>query len=165
MSEPYLMSWQGAPAYRWVKMHNRKRYRISCDDLNVPRNKESSYIAANYWWLKKLEELGPKTRKGHKPKPEPEPKVENKVEIMIEILKNNQTYSQKMIALIREIKIQKGCFICGYKEHYAALDFHHRNPKTKSFNISENKTVALNKLLEEIEKCDVVCVNCHRRIK
>ena len=82
-----------------------------------------------------------------------------------EKLNQNQKYRQKMIALIREIKTQKGCVICGYKEHYAALDFHHRNPKTKSFNISENKTIGKNTLLKEIEKCDVVCVNCHRRMK
>jgi hypothetical protein len=75
------------------------------------------------------------------------------------------TYRQKMIALIREIKLQKGCVKCGYKEHYAALDFHHRNPKTKSFNISEKKTVGKNILLKEIEKCDILCVNCHRRMK
>ncbi len=79
--------------------------------------------------------------------------------------KNKNQSHEKRVHLIREIKMKSGCVICGYKEHWAALDFHHRNPKTKSFNISENKTIGKTILLREIGKCDVVCVNCHRRMK
>jgi hypothetical protein len=77
----------------------------------------------------------------------------------------NQSYRERMVLLLRDIKMKSGCVICGYKEHWAALDFHHRDPTTKSFNISENKTIGKNILMEEVSKCDVVCVNCHRRIK
>jgi hypothetical protein len=77
----------------------------------------------------------------------------------------NQSYRERMVLLLRDIKMKSGCVICGYKEHWAALDFHHRDPATKSFNISENKTIGKNILMEEVSKCDVVCVNCHRRIK
>ena len=77
----------------------------------------------------------------------------------------NQSYREKMVHLIREIKMKSGCVICGYKEHWAALDFHHRNPETKLFNISKKITIKKTTLLKEIQKCDVVCANCHRRIK
>ncbi|MHB8971085.1 MAG: hypothetical protein ACYC3X_14360 [Pirellulaceae bacterium] len=49
-----LMSWEGHPNYRWVKMYRGKRYRVNCDDLNVPRSKQESRQAANEWWRKTL---------------------------------------------------------------------------------------------------------------
>jgi integrase len=52
-----MMSWEGSPNFRWVKMHKRHRYRISCGELGVGRSKEDSYQAANRWWQAKLAEL------------------------------------------------------------------------------------------------------------
>lgn len=61
------------------------------------------------------------------------------------------------------LKLEKGCIKCGYNEHHAALDFHHRNGKTdKVMNISRLCNYSWKKVLEEIEKCDVICSNCHR---
>ena len=77
----------------------------------------------------------------------------------------NQSYRERMVALLRDIKMKSGCVICGYKEHWAALDFHHRDPTTKLFNISSKSTIKKTVLMEEISKCSVVCANCHRRIK
>jgi hypothetical protein len=74
-----------------------------------------------------------------------------------------QKYRQKRICMLRDIKMRHGCKVCGYKEHWSALDFHHKNPKTKLFNISENKMTGITKLLTEIQKCDILCCNCHRR--
>jgi integrase len=56
MARTTLMSWEGDPCYRWVKMYRGRRYRISCHDLGVPRSqwtKEGSYQAANLWWRAK----------------------------------------------------------------------------------------------------------------
>ena len=63
---------EGAPAYRWTKMHNGQRFRVTCDDLRAPKNKEDSYLAANEWWRKKLIEIGPKIRKEQAPRPDQE---------------------------------------------------------------------------------------------
>lgn len=60
MPRKYRMSWEGAPHFRWVKMHKGKRHRVSCDALKLPRaswTKELSYQAANDWWAKKRAEL------------------------------------------------------------------------------------------------------------
>lgn len=45
------------------------------------------------------------------------------------------------------------------------LDFDHRDPSTKYRSISQiiAHNLGINKLIEEIEKCDVRCANCHRR--
>ena len=41
------------------------------------------------------------------------------------------------------------------------LDFDHVRGK-KLFNINEGMTYSFGTILAEIEKCDVVCANCHR---
>ena|SRR6187551_1173148 len=53
------------------------------------------------------------------------------------------------------------CQVCGYDKCDAALQFHHRNPEEKSFAISAKQFIALEKGLEEIKKCDLLCANCH----
>lgn len=60
----------------------------------------------------------------------------------------------------------KKCMICGYSRCVNALEFHHKDPSKKDFGISSttitNKSVEL--LRNEIEKCILVCANCHREI-
>jgi hypothetical protein len=41
------------------------------------------------------------------------------------------------------------------------MDFDHRDPTKKSFAIGHALLVSRPKLIAEIEKCDVVCANCH----
>lgn len=55
------------------------------------------------------------------------------------------------------------CKSCGFS-HPAALDFHHRNSEEKLYEVSNmpNKSISKKKILLEIEKCDVLCSNCHR---
>lgn len=55
------------------------------------------------------------------------------------------------------------CSICGIKYHPAAMDFHHRNPSEKKFSVGSNfRKYALKSVKAEIEKCDLICSNCHR---
>lgn len=64
MPRAYLMSWEGPPHCRWVKMHKGVRYRVSCADLKAAAwTKEGSGKLANEWWGRKLAELaGPHPR-------------------------------------------------------------------------------------------------------
>jgi len=63
--------------------------------------------------------------------------------------------------LINKIKLDRGCAECGYAAHSAALDFNHvRGDKT--FSISQDPKIAMHKLLSEIDKCEILCANCHR---
>lgn len=68
----------------------------------------------------------------------------------------------KAMQLMSQIKLERGCSDCGYKEHAVALDFDHRDPETKIANVSAMRQASKKTLLAEIEKCDVVCANCHR---
>lgn len=75
----------------------------------------------------------------------------------------------KMVAtrknLVDGIKEERGCCFCCVAEA-CVLDFHHINPSEKSRDVAEMvKNVAnIEKILAEINKCVVICSNCHRRL-
>jgi len=58
------------------------------------------------------------------------------------------------------------CQLCGYKSCLGALSFHHRDPSKKDFNISRyrRKDIENYIFLRELEKCIMVCANCHAEI-
>lgn len=59
------------------------------------------------------------------------------------------------------------CELCGYNTCTAALEFHHLDPKEKEFAISQVDTrskVNFETLKKEVEKCMLLCANCHREI-
>lgn len=54
------------------------------------------------------------------------------------------------------------CEKCGYNECLGALQFHHKDPSTKEFNISRLKSVNVcGETKEELDKCILLCANCH----
>ena len=68
---------------------------------------------------------------------------------------------QKRIDFLNQYKAEAGCKKCGETKYYL-LDFHHRNPTEKDFNIAKDCKKKLEIILKELEKCDVLCANCHR---
>lgn len=65
-------------------------------------------------------------------------------------------------AEIHTLKMARGCADCGYNRFPEALQFDHRPGTKKCFNIGEEiGNYSMERLLEEIAKCDVVCANCH----
>ena len=67
--------------------------------------------------------------------------------------------NKKIKKFLADYKLSKGCKDCGYKLHHAALEFDHIKGK-KQFNICLAKSIG--QAIKEIEKCEVVCSNCHR---
>lgn len=65
--------------------------------------------------------------------------------------------------VIARIKLERGCMDCGYNQYSCALEFDHRPNEVKKFTIgSAAGSKSLKNILQEIEKCDVVCGNCHQ---
>lgn len=70
----------------------------------------------------------------------------------------------------RELKLlaveYKGgeCECCGYNKCIAALEFHHLDPNEKDFGIANGNTPGWDKIKSELDKCIMVCANCHREI-
>lgn len=73
-----------------------------------------------------------------------------------------QKYREKQVA-VQELKSQCACAKCGDKRGYV-LDYHHINPDEKENGIARmvSNNYTLDKVFTEIEKCIVLCANCHR---
>lgn len=56
------------------------------------------------------------------------------------------------------------CKKCGFDKHPSALEFHHLEPKEKDFDISRLGNRNFSQLKSELDKCLLVCSNCHRMI-
>ena len=55
------------------------------------------------------------------------------------------------------------CEKCGYDKCIDSFDFHHKNPSEKEFGIgSKGVTRSWEKTRKEIDKCILLCANCHR---
>jgi transposase-like protein len=58
------------------------------------------------------------------------------------------------------------CELCGYDRHIGALHFHHRDPATKSFTIAaRGMTRSLAAARAEMQKCVLLCGNCHAEVE
>lgn len=60
----------------------------------------------------------------------------------------------------RARKMYSGCVDCHYRTHPEALQFDHLPGFTKLGNISQWQG-SLESMIEEMDKCQVVCANCH----
>lgn len=57
------------------------------------------------------------------------------------------------------------CERCGYSKYVGALEFHHTDPNQKDFNPSNGGvTRSYEFMKKEVDKCMLVCANCHREI-
>ena len=69
---------------------------------------------------------------------------------------------------IKELAVEyKGgkCEKCGYDKCIDALEFHHLEPSEKDFSLSEKGyTRSREKVKKELDKCILVCANCHREL-
>ena len=76
--------------------------------------------------------------------------------------KNVGTWRKRTKQLLVEYKGSK-CELCGYDKCIEALEFHHINENTKEFAIS-GSTKSFEKQKQEVDKCILVCANCHREL-
>lgn len=58
------------------------------------------------------------------------------------------------------------CERCGQVYLPDVYDFHHRDPTTKKFtlDVSRMSAVRWSAIIEEADKCHLLCANCHREI-
>ena len=58
------------------------------------------------------------------------------------------------------------CVACGYKKCVGALELHHINKSDKTFGIGDKGyTRSWEKIKLELDKCLLLCANCHREIE
>lgn len=56
------------------------------------------------------------------------------------------------------------CALCGYNRCVKSFDFHHLDPKEKDFTVGSNSNISWDRLKKEIDKCILLCANCHREV-
>lgn len=54
------------------------------------------------------------------------------------------------------------CKDCGKNYPSYVMEFHHKDIHAKKFTIGRNYREGWKRLQEEVNKCDVICANCHR---
>lgn len=83
---------------------------------------------------------------------------------------NKRTIDAQKRAKSKFLEYKGGkCEVCGYNKYIGALEFHHKNPNEKLFEISKKYTVRdctenweIMKI--ELDKCMLLCSNCHKEI-
>ncbi len=102
------------------------------------RDLEKHKIAKREWWLRNREISSERDKK-------------NKIKM-----------NRKAIDFVRKVK-STPCADCGVKYPYYVMDFDHRDRNNKHYAISSMLyNYGVDKIRIEVEKCDVVCANCHR---
>jgi DNA-binding CsgD family transcriptional regulator len=56
------------------------------------------------------------------------------------------------------------CIICNYNKCQGALEFHHLDPSIKDYNISRLWSYSWEIVEKELDKCVLLCANCHREL-
>lgn len=74
------------------------------------------------------------------------------------LTKRNKTI--KIREFIEEYKNSCSCKKCNESRNYV-LDFHHLDPEQKDFNLGDAVKYSLKKIKNELQKCIVLCRNCH----
>lgn len=99
-------------------------------------------------------------------------KIHGKTEF---VLRNDGRHRCKKCAVVavveRRIRMKKQaieykggkCEKCGYNKCERALTFHHLNPNEKEFTLSR-PSISWQKMKNELDKCILVCFNCHMEI-
>lgn len=86
----------------------------------------------------------------------------DKVERKDQLVKNVMEWRKRVKLKLVEYKGGE-CEKCGYNKCVRALEFHHLDPSEKDFTIS-GKSWSFERLKDEVDKCILVCSNCHNEI-
>ena len=97
-------------------------------------------------------------------------KFHNKGAGRLSLTKCKACHNAYTIARFREnkrlaVKYKGGrCVVCGYDKCLGSLHFHHREPSKKDPNWHNMKSWKFERIKKELDKCDLICANCHGEI-
>ena len=70
---------------------------------------------------------------------------------------------KKLLTIFQNWRQTLSCSVCNEKET-VCLEFHHYSDEKKEGNVIHMVTRSAKAVARELEKCIVVCANCHRKI-
>lgn len=73
---------------------------------------------------------------------------------------------RRRLLKVKAVEYKGGkCEICGYDKCIDALEFHHLDPQKKEFGIAQKGyTRSWNNVKKELDKCLLLCSNCHKEL-
>ena len=85
---------------------------------------------------------------------------------MGDLLKETSKSWRRRLKLFLIEKAGGKCAVCGYDRCVDAFEFHHVDPANKEFSIGKAnpKHMSWDDVVNEAEKCIMLCANCHREI-
>jgi len=118
------------------------------------------------------EQRSERVRKGHTPESDARRSVAIRATLALPDRKHRNRKSKSIMGwfgydgwrlILNTYKMTLGCRDCGYRAHPLALECDHVPERgDRLFTISGAASRPLVDLIAELEKCDVVCANCHR---
>lgn len=85
-----------------------------------------------------------------------------------EIHKHNRKYRLELKIRMLNLTSRSKCEICGLDDPFL-LEWHHFNPESKEFSVAisvhEPNKYSDDIILKEVDKCQILCRNCHRVIR
>lgn len=87
----------------------------------------------------------------------------NKFTYISRAKKTNLVYRARNQEKLYDFLRDKSCIDCGFSD-VRALDFDHKNPNDKKTDVSAmvRSAFSWDTIMEEINKCEIRCANCHR---
>lgn len=127
-----------------IRILNKRKYCLSCSPFGMHNTRKIV--------------VGCKDPKHCKVCDKPLPSRRRNICNACHVAKYRQNIKRKLV----EYKGGK-CIVCGYNEYIGSLTFHHREPTKKEFQIG-GQSRSFEKLKNEVDKCELVCHNCHGEI-
>ena len=86
----------------------------------------------------------------------------NKEKMKARAVAKNKAQSEVLTEYVHKVK-DAPCTDCGVKYPPHVMDFDHISDKTANVSVMIRSAYSLQRLQEEIDKCELVCSNCHRQ--
>jgi hypothetical protein len=78
--------------------------------------------------------------------------------------RNSYSYNRRKNMKDKAVEYKGGqCVDCGIKDISDIFDFHHEDPSLKDFSIGKKANVKFETIKKELDKCILLCSNCHRK--
>ena len=92
-------------------------------------------------------------------------KSKNRYQAMCKVCHNKYTADRWKNNKQKAVEYKGGkCQKCGYDKCISALEFHHLDPTQKDNNFGNMKLRKWETIQEELDKCVLLCANCHREV-
>lgn len=83
----------------------------------------------------------------------------------LKVCTNCMVNDRRIKLKIKMVEYKGGkCEICGYNKCMRALSFHHLNPSEKDFTVSGKHCRKWQAVKQELDKCQLLCMNCHAEV-